>query len=163
MTFWEFTGYWESRFSRVDFVRLVQNVPKDSATQLWYVKDYLRKAYGLDVVHDPTIGVQGQISFSRREIKLNITWPPTALIVLVHEAGHWLHFLKNGYEQRIPRPPTRIAEIGAYLYGWVLIRRLELPITKDAWSSHHAYLWDQKIWSSLYDENDVPRSWDRTL
>ena len=57
-----------------------------------------------------------------------------AMLTAAHEAGHLLSYWRYRTQTSDP-PPVEVRERMAYLYGWVVLRWLDIPVTKDEWQA----------------------------
>ncbi len=87
----------------------------------------------------------GRIYYSKRLIDLNEPSAEAALAVLAHETGHMIDYSRRGREKGRSR---RRRELLAYFYGWAVIKRLGLTISKADWQDHHRHLWEDAAWLS---------------
>jgi hypothetical protein len=62
-----------------------------------------------------------------KQIFLNISGARDALLVLAHEAGHWM-----GYQIE-EKPHSYQRERQAYVYGWKVLQLFRAPITRTEW------------------------------
>lgn len=87
---------------------------------------------GVDVIlfSDLPSDILGRYYSDTELIKLNCKSCFTTLLVLTHEAGHWLSYQRR---RDMIFEPTLRRELFAYLYGWAIVKYLNLPISKDLW------------------------------
>jgi hypothetical protein len=80
-------------------------------------------------------GVYGRIYYVNKEIHLSDRIPSAeqALFTLLHEGGHALSYIKYYEVLGEKQPITEKRELYAYLYGWVLIKKLKIEISKEIW------------------------------
>ena len=55
-----------------------------------------------------------------------------AVLTAAHEAGHLLSYWRLRKRHAEP-PPSDVRERLAFLYGWVVLRWLDIPVGKDEW------------------------------
>lgn len=93
-----------------------------------------------------------------REVFVNCPNARTALLVLAHEAGHWL-----GYEVFGERPHACQRERQAYVFGWrvLVLIGADRAISRKAWiaacrDGHRRFLADDVDTSGVLSRNETP-------
>jgi hypothetical protein len=77
---------------------------------------------------------QGECDYSKQKIKINCPKSKDALYTLVHESGHWFSYLYNKKIEDVYTPSQR--ERLAFIFGWKLIKILEIPIDITSWKGY---------------------------
>lgn len=78
--------------------------------------------------------IAGRTFYNKKEVHIgNLPSAEEALFTLVHEAGHVLSYDKYYCKLNEKQPEVEKREIYAYLYGWVIIKQLNLSISKEDW------------------------------
>lgn len=77
-------------------------------------------------------GRVGRIDYQEKRIDICTGSSKTALLTLIHESGHWLAYIRSK-EDLEKRCTKKEREIKAYLYGWALIKHLNLVVKKNEW------------------------------
>ncbi len=83
----------------------------------------------------------GRIHYNERLIKINCSNAKEGLFTLIHEGGHCVSYLK--YYKKLNQPQSSVKgkeELYAYLYGWYLIKKLNIPISKEEWRREECML-----------------------
>lgn len=96
---------------------------------------FLRDAGCRVNLHAHKLKPLGRYYERRRSILLNAPDAKLALLVLAHEAGHWMGYRLN------PGPETRsgtvstVREREAHRFGWMLLRAIRAPIPRREWDA----------------------------
>lgn len=96
---------------------------------------FLRDAGCRVNLHAPRLKSSGRYYERRRLILINVQNVKMTLLVLAHEAGHWLGYRLN------PGPETRsgtvsmVREREAHRFGWMLLRAIGAPILRREWNA----------------------------
>lgn len=91
------------------------------------------------IVNRITNNFYGECVYNEKLIKILSTDPDTMLLLLLHEAGHWISYLRlSSSLPALLKLPQPYREILAYKCGWVLIRQLNLhTVSKEKWRKFH--------------------------
>lgn len=110
----------------------------NSTRQTWTESDYIYALahwlgrHGVTVhlyAHD--LPCAGMYRAETVEIFLNEPNAHQALMVLAHEAGHWVGYLIGEKRHSYQR------ERQAFAYGWKWLRLFGAPVTRTEWIEHH--------------------------
>lgn len=100
--------------------------------------DYIKES-GFDVIIKPDCIendlVAGRIDYKNKWIKIDEPLAYYALMTVAHEAGHLKSFLKNKDVESCCTKERR--EILAYLYGWGILKKFKVSISKNEWRKFH--------------------------
>ncbi len=101
-----------------------------SINKLLYFCEY----HGIRVYMNHSLTSDGRIIYTRKIIQINAWRSITMLCVIAHEIGHWIHYMRRGGKSETNlQPNVAIREQKAHLYGWFILKLLEIPITKEFW------------------------------
>lgn len=94
-----------------------------------------RLRFKIDLTFPLPYDVVGRIEYGEMHIGINALNNKEALLAILHETGHAIGFLRFGKTEEIFESTVHIyrRELYAYLYGWCLIKRFNLPVSKKQW------------------------------
>ena len=99
----------------------------------------LQERFDIEVILFADLGphAQGRCSYEQRTLSLDCCEAMDALLTLAHEAGHWIHHLRDSKFEDVS---DQRHEHKAYLYGWGVLhyQKLDRYISKEQWREFHA-------------------------
>jgi len=99
------------------------------------IKKWLFNTYGVKVEIKFDSNVSGTCYYSKKIIELNEPNAEKALMVLLHEAGHYHSYVL--YHDTVPDASHMVRESWAMQYGWQIAKALGIKIDALAWSDLH--------------------------
>jgi len=110
-----------------DFSRLIYRI--------WAFVEALGAKVSLD--HTLPENVAGRIFYDEGEIHLNMPTAAGAALVIAHEAGHWLSYLRAQRFGDPHAPDEATRENMANMFGWYILHRLDIEhlVTKEEWKA----------------------------
>jgi len=78
-------------------------------------------------------GYYGLITYERARIKIDCPTLKDTILSLIHEIGHWLAYKRHNKKYTGLFHYKKYREKMAYLYGWFIIKKFKLNISKNTW------------------------------
>lgn len=113
---------------------------KTYSEKIEILKDFIETQFDFKVnlfSNDLPDDVCGRTYYQNKHVCLNCTTAKQTFFTLLHEAGHVMSYDKYFYKLLQNQPDVKIREHYAYLYGWVINKKLNLDVTKDEWRNEN--------------------------